>query len=251
MRRSRQDRRSAGGAAPSLATLLAAPGAVTIFLPERATPDGSNRVASLSAVVGTCTVAEATDAAKPTLTATSPTGRKGLTLAASSSQKLVESSSALAAIIDGAQPYSSLWVAKFAGFSATRTVWGIGTAASSANCVQEGAASTSGNDDRTRGDAATTSNAGSAHSTSIECVSTVYNGSTYSSWINGTLSINAGANTRAPTCDTFSLGCRRLTGAYSAYMDGEIYCLIVSTSQWTTAERQALERAAKAYWGTT
>lgn len=237
------------GPAQWLATLRGATGLVAMFYPEQAssvTKDGSNNVDALAPIVGTASLTE-TSTNRPVWGATSPTGRRGITFTAASSQRLKESSSALAAIIDGSQAYSSLWVAKQASAGATAALWSAGSS-STTDSIYEGVVSTGGERHR-RFQTAATQNDGSALGTSIAMVSAVYTGSAYSSWLNGTASLVAAANVRAPTCDMFSIGCQ-VSATPAGHWGGDFWLLMLSTSQWSTAERQRYESAARALLGT-
>lgn len=218
----------------------------------RITKDGSERISSIFDRVSNDEAVQATDAQKPVWGATSPTGRRGATFAAASTRRLVGTTARLPDLLDGVTAYSCLWVATFSGFAAARAVWGVGDSGSSPNCIIDSANATTGLDNRARGDgSATTGNNGGAHGTSIVVSSTVFTGAAYSSWLDGTASVSSAANTRSIAVDTFVMGCRRLSGAYNAGMDGVIYALLVAPGiQWTTAQRQSYEAAARRYWVT-
>lgn len=234
----------------ALTTLLNATGAI-LFLDASygVTKNGSNQCASLLSRIGTYTVEQATDALKPVHGGvTSPTGKAGLAFVAASSQRLSAPDSVLAGILDGSQAYSALCVFRQGSTGSNRACWGAGSTTTN-HSIYEGVSSTGGERCR-RFDAAATQNDGSALGTAIALKTSVYTGSAYSTWLNGTASLAASANTRAPTCDNFTLGGFMATGALSGFWDGDFYALIIALSQWSAAERQSYEVAAKAIWGT-
>jgi hypothetical protein len=198
------------------------------------------------------TVSQGPGPTQPTWGVQSPTGRRGITFAASNAQRL-EGAPAVAAALAGLQPYSTLEIVRFASFSAIRAVWGVGTVANTANSLYEGANISTGADFCFRsgsGGSTQTIGAGATHNTSLACNVTQFDGGAYNSWINGATAITGLANTRSPgAMDLFSLGARRLSGGYANYMDGDFYCLIVSLSQWSTGQRQDIEGYSKEWWG--
>lgn len=252
----RGSRRGARGGGPVLnphiRTMLGAPEAVALFYGDYGvTRDGSNNTDALASRIGSAVVT-GSGATRPVWGATSPTGRRGLTFTSASSQKLTETSSALAALLDGSQAYSALWVVKFATPTdgLQHLVWSCATAAGT-DYIQEGLTATTAVDRRSRRDGAgITSVGGIAHSATIVCATSVYSGSAYTTRINGGASMTAQANTRAPTCTEFILGGFRSAGTYSSFLNGELYCLLLATTAWTTQQCQDQEAAAKAYWGT-
>lgn len=250
----RRKPRGGGGLSPTaraLKRLLAAPGADVFYDGDYLagiTKDGSEKVSALMSRIGVHTVEQATAGNQPVWGATSPTGRRGVTFTAASNHRLIDPLTTIGGLYDGSQAYSALWVVKLASAATLQCVWSIGDSGSSTNVIQERVGA-SGEDSRVRIADADSSAAG-AHSTTIVCATTLYTGAAYSSWINGTLAINASANVVAPTCDQLAIGTRRNAGAYGLPFGGEFYCLILSRTQWTASERQALEAAAKLYWGT-
>lgn len=254
-RRGRAFRRTnATSGNPNMRVLLAAPSLYLAYDADyQVTKDGSNLVTNLISRVGGHTIA-ATGAQRPTWGASSPTGRRGITFASASANRLVDPLTVVAAQLDGTQAYSALWGARFTTPTdgTQQILWGLGNSGNTADAIQEGIDATSGNDRRARGSVALglAAHAGNAHSTTIVTGSTVYTAATVSSWINGTASIVAAANVREPSCDMFLIGARRLSGAYAAHFNGEFFWLSIALGAWTTAQRQAQEAALKAYLGT-
>lgn len=236
-----------------LSILLAAPGADVFYDADYLagiTKDGSSKVSAMMSRIGGHTVEQATAGNQPTWGATSPSGRLGITFVAASNHRLVDPLTTLGALYDAVQAYSALWVVKFTTAAANQAVFGFGDSGSSANTIVEGTNSSS-QDVRIRTATSSTTNASVAtHSTTIVCVTSLFTGGAYSSWLNGSAALSAAANVRSPTCDQFCIGARRLSGAFGLPFGGEFYGLILSRSQWSTGERQTLEAAAKAYWGT-
>ena len=238
----------------ALAVLMGAPGADVFYdggYLAGLTKDGSENVSNLASRIGVHTVASS-GGNRPVWGATSPSGARGIAFTAASSHRLVDPLTTLGGLYDDVQAYSWLWVGKIAAPTTAQRTFSFGNAGSTTDIISSSTVSGTGVDRFQRINAAggLTTNDGSAHSTAIVCHTGVFTGSAVSSWLNGTLSINAGANTRAPACDQFMIGALRTAGAYTAHFGGEFYALILSRSQWTTTERQALERAAKTYWGT-
>lgn len=239
-----------------LVTLLNAPSADVFFdggWLQGMTRNSSNAVSALLSRIGSYTVEQATGANQPAWGATSPSGRRGITFTAASPHRLVDPAAVLAGLYDGNQEYSALYVAKYAAPTTQQMLWSFGDSASSPNVISSGSAVTSGADRRIRGDGVGqtgVNGAGAAHSASIACVTEVYSGAAYSSWINGVAAITAGSGVRTATCDQFMIGGYRSSGSFGLPFGGEFYGLILSRVQWTTAERQVLERAARLYWGT-
>lgn len=257
--RSRNRQRGRGTMRPvydALAVLLAAPGADAFYDVDYlagVTKDGSDKVSALLSRIGGHTLEQSSGPNQPTWGALSPTGRRGITFTGASGHRLVDPLTTLGALYTGTQAYSALWVAKIsAPGTGTQAVWSIGASGSTTHVFHEGSQNTTGNDQRIRftAGAANTENVGSAHSTTIVCATTLFTGSAYSAWLNGAASISASANTRSSTVDQLALGTRRISGAFGSNFTGEFYGLVLSRLQWTANERQALERAAKAYWGT-
>lgn len=252
--RGRDGTRPRGGRTP-LQILLAAPGADAFFDADwlaGLTKDGSDKVSAMLSRIGSHTVEQATAGNQPTWGATSPSGKRGITFTGGSGHRLVDPLTTLGALYTGTQAYSALWVARFsAPGTGTQSVWSIGASGSTTHVFHEGCENTTAADQRIRFTAAAvnTSNTGTAHTTTIVCATTLFTGSAYSSWLNGTASISAAANTRSSTVDQLAIGTRRISGAFGSNFTGEFYGLIISRTQWTTAQRQALEQAAKQYWG--
>jgi len=249
--RSRGCNRSSGSA---LSVLLAAPGADVFFDADdltRITKDGSDKVSLLASRIGVHTVEQATGANQPTWGSTSPSGRRGITFTIASSTRLIDPLTTLGALYTATQGYSALWVAKIAAPTTGQTVWSIGDSGSSSNAITEGSTATTATDSRIRfGSGSSTTNVGSVHNTTIVCVTSQFTGTTMSSWLNGATSIDALANSRSVAVDQLAIGARRLSGAFGSHFGGEFYGLILSRTQWTAAQRQALESAARSYWGT-
>jgi hypothetical protein len=196
------------------------------------------------------TVSQGPGPAQPAWGVQTPTLRRGITFAAANAQRL-EGAPVVAAALAGVQQYSTMEIVRFSSFAATRTVWGVGTVASSLNSIYEGAITGTGADMALRSTAGgNTQTTGGTHSTSLACGVTQFDGGAYSSWINSAPAIVASPNTRSPgAMDLFSLGARRLSGGYANYMDGDFYCLIVSLSLWSTGQRQDIEGLSKEWWG--
>lgn len=248
-RHNRMHSRGYNGQAPvarALSALLAAPGAVAFYDSSVGITLSSGVVTDWTPRVGS-EVVSAAGVARPAYAADYKGGKSGVTFDGSTDY-LHKTSSALAAVMDGAQAYSSLLVAKTAG-SATRAVWGAGAQAT-AEYVREGV--NSGADWRVRRTTAagstTNTGTGAVGTTNPFLITNVYTGSAYSGWTNGLQTLNGSANTRAPLCDIFSIGALFETGSPGYLFDGPIWCVLLSTSQWSTQERQTLERAANVYW---
>lgn len=241
-----------GGAAPksALDILLAAPGADVFYDADYlagTTKDGSDKVSALMSRIGSHTVEQATSANQPVWGATSPTGKRGITFTIANSHRLVDPLTTIGALYDGTQAYSALWVVKLTSATANQAVWSIGDSGSSANSVMEGANSSS-QATVIRTATAGTTNSGGTVTTNIACFTSLFTGSAQSLWIDGTNAINAAANTRAPVCDQLTIGARRNSGAFGLFLGAEFYALILSRTQWSTSQRQALEAAARAYY---
>jgi hypothetical protein len=244
--------RGSSGVLTPLQVLLAAPGADAFFDADdltRITKDGSEKVSLLGSRIGAHTVEQGTSGNQPTWGATSPSGRRGITFVTASSHRLVDPLTTLGALYDGVQPYSALWVVKLTSATANQAVWSVGDSGSSANSIMEGANSSS-QSTVIRTATAGTTNAGGTVTTNIACFTSLFTGSAQSLWINGVNAINAASNTRSPTCDQLVIGARRNSGAFGLFLGAEFYGLILSRTQWSASERQALEAAARVYWGT-
>lgn len=248
--RQRSPRRKTHGEAPaffrrtSLAKLLAAPGLVA-FYDSNYGVSVSDAVDSWTPRVGTDVVtASGTD--RPSYGSVVTRGKAGVTFNGTG-QILKKTGSTLAALIDGSQAYSSLIVAKTAG-GATRVVWSAGSLANAEYCAEGTSSGADYKARRTVALASTTNTGSVSPGTNPALLTTVYTGSAFSTWVNQAASLNAAANTRAPACDLFCIGGRFDTGSKNFLFDGTIWCVLLSTAQWSD-ERTALENAARAYWG--
>ena len=229
-----------------LAVLLAAPGLVAFYDSSYGITLSSGVVSSWAPRTGTDTLTAA-GAARPTYGSVSAGGKSGVVFDGAS-QYIHLTSSTLAGVMDGAQAYSSLVVARTAGGS-TRATWGAGAQAN-AEYVREGVSS--GADWRIR----RTTASGSLANTGTGAVGTsrpflianVYSGTAYNGYTNGVQTLTASANTRAPVCNIFSIGANFESGIAGYRFDGPIWCVLLSTSQWTTAQREEIQRAANNYW---
>lgn len=235
---------------------MAAPGADVFFDADYTaglTKDGSEKVSAWLSRIGGYTVEEASGPNQPTWGATSPTGRRGITFSVADSTRLIDPNTTLGLLYTGTQAMSSLVVLKYASHATTQIAWSIATGQTTyADTIRESPNVTTGVDRRIRSAlAGTTVSTGSqALGTSLAISTMTYDGSVINSWVNRTLSVNASANTRAPATGRFMVGCGVTTAdAPTGFFGGEIYGLILSRSVWTTAQRQALEAAAAAYWG--
>lgn len=239
---------------PNLAILLAAPGAACFFDGDYGyAKDGSNKVSLLVDRIGGYSVSQGVGANQPTWGATSASGRRGIIYAAASSQRLV-GAAALAAMLDGTQQVSALFVASSTVTGSNKYGWSIGSTTVASEAYGEGASATSGLSRSVRGPALVGENGSLALGAVPYCATSTLttNGALLNTWVNGAASEVASAAHagKAPTCDGLSIGALLNGGAFSSFWEGEFYALILSTSIWTLAERQALEAAAKAYWGT-
>lgn len=230
-----------------MSVLMAAPGAVAFYESCYGISLSGSTVTDWAPRIGSETLSGA-GAARPTYSGNVQNGKTGVTFDGTN-QYIHKGSSTLAALLDGSQAYSSLIVAKTAG-GATKAVWSAGAQATS-EYVREGV--NSGADWRVRrtnaSGSATNTGTGAVGTTNPFLITNVYTGSAYNGFTNGVQTLTTGANTRAPTCDIFSIGAGFESGSANYRFDGPIWCVLISTSQWSAAERQALERAANAYYG--
>lgn len=241
--------RTAASRAAALSELLAATGAVAFYDSAYGVTASGGVVTDWAPRIGSETVSAA-GAARPTYGSIFKGGKSGVTFDGSNNY-MGKTSSALAAVLDGAQGYSSLIVAKTAG-GTTKAVWGCGNASIN-EYIREGV--TAGADWRQRrtvaGGSITSTGTGAVGTTSPFLITNVYTGSAYSGWVGGAQTLNASTNSRAPVCDIFSIGAAYEAGSplagYRFY--GTIWGVLISTTQWSAAQRQALESAANRYWG--
>lgn len=240
--------------APSpLDTLLRAPGAEVIYNADYGWTKSANKVSGLAAQLGNYALAQATGAQQPTYGATSPSGRAGISFSGGA-QRLVDPSAALAQLLDGTQQYSALSVSSSP--TITGALWSLGNSSTAFELGYENS-TTSGVFRLTRGHSGGNASAIGSVTTvagTIHCMTHTLttNAALASAWTDGAITINASAalSGKAPVCDTFALGGLFSNGAWTAPFTGTFYFLIISTSIWSTAERQALEAAAKSYFGT-
>jgi len=129
--------------------------------------------------------------------------------------------------------------------------WSFGDSSGVDNRVTE--LSSSGNlDNRNRAVAAgNTSNLGAALANGdVRVFSTTYNATSYSTWMDGVLSINAAANTRSPTAlDELWFGAQRAAGVITSFWRGMGGPIAICSGVLGTTDRQALESSFGAYYG--
>lgn len=223
-----------------------APGMGIFFYPDdatRITVDDSNKASSLIDRIGGNEITSS-GALMPTLGAISPTGRRGLTFTASANHRMVSVDATIANLIEGNIPYSEFLVIQCTNLSASRVIWCIGDSGNSTNCIYDQIIATTGLDNTARGDGVGVAGSSGtvAHTTSIAVLTKIYDGDSTSSWINGVQSMTDLVNARTVAADQYIMGCRRLSGAFGAGMEGTIWAHgIAPNTIWTSQEREAVE----------
>ena len=214
MSRDRGDRRGhrGGGVALSLAQRWALiSGLLADYDPSllaNITKDGSNKVSSFTSRVSGYNVAQATAGLQPVWSATSVNGFPGITY--DGVDDLLDGASGLAGAISGSAPYTAYYVGKMttAGVASFMTTWSAGKTSDNTQWIQEYKDATPDRSNYGRSASTfTTHNGTQLLTTAAYDHVGIFTGTAYTSYVNGTLSVNAGANTKAPAAlDRISFG---------------------------------------------
>lgn len=230
-----------------LAVLDGAAGLVTFWNSSFGVTQSGGRVSAWVDRKNSLTLTQPDFAFQPDWAGTAPKGQTGVrgVIARTAGMSCIGSS--LFDVFDNADAYSFLMVRARTTTAANRPDWdfqpGLGgffvQRLSSTNVISYRRQETGGLN--------TTNSAAVAEPTAAAVVTGVFTGTTISQWTNGTVRINAGANTRN-------------IGAYSGggvtlFLDGlggigdsTLWCLMIAAGQWTTVQRQSYEAAATSIW---
>jgi hypothetical protein len=205
--------------------------------------DGATwRITSMTSRVTAHTVSQGTLSLAPA-EAAGPNGRRILSFAGAN---FLAGAAALAALLQGSASYSEIQVGVRSGGASPMRWCASLNAASPDNRIIHYVSNTPTTARARTAAAAITTNTGAAVTPAVPfVVSSTYNGSTYSGWLNSiaeTLS-GSGANTRAPaTLDMIDLGCQRALGVPDNFWSGSLAGLIITPGHVLSASvRAALE----------
>jgi hypothetical protein len=176
--------------------------------------------------------------------------RPGWTGVAANSTKLV-GAAALAAILDGTQPYTCLVARKAVPAGSLKVLCGAGST-SVGNWAYNYVSTTNAAAGLSRRQASTVANAGTVLSGSnLTIDSFVYDGANVLARSNGVSSLSSTANAQVPVCDIFAIGCAVSSGVYQNFFDGSIGDIVIYSSALSGAPLDAVEALFMARYGTT
>ncbi len=167
-------------------------------------------------------------------------GRPGVTAVGASSTRLVSSDGVLAGLLDGSQAFTVYTVRKWAS-GASGPVWACGS--TSNGHVMSCGVSNLGVSYADRYDGGYSVNSGVIQIGTAAAIDRfVYTGTAHNLASNSSPGLTGGANTRAPTCNRFSIGARLVAGSYDAYYTGDIGDIIIYLGAHTEAQSMYIER---------
>ncbi len=191
---------------------------------------------------GTYTLSQATGGAQPSVSTLN--GRTALSF--DGVDDVLSGAAGLAAAIDESAPYTVYVVAKLNNNANFYTMFACSN--NSNNYLYHLARNVDGFDLANRGDPTATSSIGaSSLGTTAYDYCAAYTGSAYSTWINGSASVVASANTRAPVCTVTSIGGLMLGSAIQLF-PGLIGRVLVYNGSHTT-ERATISAFLRAQFG--
>lgn len=183
---------------------------------------------------------------RPTFTASGQNGMPGVTLASASSQFLFDSSSTLAGILDGTQPFSAFVVCTRTPNGAPQATWSIGDSGSTQHAFIQRIEST-GADNTFRAAGVGLSQTGIIADDALPVLyRSVFNGTQSNSHMNGVPSVINYANAASIVANRFYIGAWRFNGATGGLFNGTIYEIIIYTRTLSQAETAQVEGYLKA-----
>ncbi len=153
---------------------------------------------------------------------------------------------ALAGLIDQSAPYTAYFLGQLSGnLSSPRAMFGAsnsGTAYAyhfhqNTDGYGRGSASVTNNGTQTPG------------TTNPFDYTAVYTGSNISTWVNGVASLSAAANTVAPVCDLFSIGCLIYGGGIQQPWNGLIGRILIYSVAHDSTTRGAISAGLRTLYG--
>lgn len=178
----------------------------------------------------------------------SPNGRR---LLVGAGAQYLSGAAGLAAQFTGTTAFTAVTLGSRSA-SSTMMMWCFGHSSLDNRISQHhAAAGTADSRLRTQAGATTNNTPGSVLPlATVRTLSMTFSGSAISTWLDGVISLNAAANTRAPAAlDTMVIGAQLSAGVVNSHWQGIFGPVAICSGVLSTPNRQALEHAVGAYYG--